>query len=315
MGSGHNHPPHSHLDSQRNLLIAFVMNLVLAGVEFAGGLWVGSVAVLSNALHDAGDAMSLGVGYYLQRRSERGPSENFSYGMRRLSLLSAFISGIVICGGAVIIIYESIEKISNPGEMNPGGMLILAIGGIAINGFAAWKLGHGHSHNEKMMSWHLIEDMLGWVAVVVGAICIYVFQIKWMDAALGIAISCFVSFNVLRQLVKTSALFLQGNPDPPRLREFREAILKLPEVLSLHDLHFWSLDGAHHVLSMHVVTSLPLEQSFTLKNRIREQSYRLGEVHLTIEVESPDDPCHDNCDDGTSKKHHHDHSGCGGHHQ
>jgi len=314
MGSGHNHPPHTHFDSQRNLLIAFIMNLILAAIEFAGGLWVGSVAVLSNALHDFGDAISLGVGYFLQRRSERGPSEKFSYGMRRLSLLSAFISGLVICGGAVIIIIESLEKFSNPGEPHPGGMLMLAIGGIAINGFAAWKLGHGHSHNEKMMSWHLIEDMLGWVAVVIGALCIYAFDIKWMDAVLGIAISIFVSFNVLRQLLKTCALFLQGNPDPLKLREFRDAILKIPEVLSLHDLHFWSLDGEHHVLSMHVVTSLPLTQSFALKNRIREQSFHLGEVHLTIEVESPDDKCIDNCDDG-EVEHHHDHTGCGGNHK
>lgn len=306
MGSGHNHPPHTHFDSQRNLLIAFVMNLFLAAIEFAGGLWVGSMAVLSNAIHDAGDAMSLGLGYFLQRRSERGPSEQFSYGMRRLSLLSAFISGLVICGGAIIIIMESVERFSHPSEVNAGGMLVLAIGGIVINGFAAWKLGHGHSHNEKMMSWHLIEDVMGWAAVLIGAACIHFFQIKWMDAALGVAISLFVSFNVLRQLVKTSALFLQGNPDPLKLREFREAISNLPEVIGLHDLHFWSLDGEHHVLSMHVVTSLPLTQSFVLKNQIREQSYRLGEVHLTIEVESPNDPCADNCDN-PGDVHHHGH--------
>src|SRR5262245_13938556 len=113
MGSGHNHPPHSHLDSQRNLLIAFFMNMGFAAVEFAGGLYVGSIAVLSNALHDAGDALSLGLGYFLQRRSEEGPSEKFSYGLRRLSLLSAFISGMVIICGALFIVYESFLKIMN----------------------------------------------------------------------------------------------------------------------------------------------------------------------------------------------------------
>src|SRR5258708_2304478 len=121
MGSGHNHPPHTHLDSQRNLAIAFVLNLLFAALEFVGGLYVGSVSVLSNALHDAGDALSIGLGLFLQRRSERGPSEKFSYGLRRLSLLSAFISGCVICGGAIFIAIQSLSKITSPGEPQAGG--------------------------------------------------------------------------------------------------------------------------------------------------------------------------------------------------
>lgn len=305
MGSGHNHPPHSHLDSQRNLLIAFFLNLLFAAIEFAGGLWAGSVAVLSNALHDAGDALSIGIGYFLQRQSESGPSERFSYGLRRLSLLSAFISGIVICGGGLIIAYEAWARLSNPGEPRAQAMVILALGGIAVNGLAAWKLGHGHTQNEKVLSWHLIEDMLGWVAVLFGAAGIYFFQWKWLDAVLGIAISIFVSFNVARQMYKTATLFLQGNPDPNSLREFREVVSTIPEVIGLHDLHFWSLDGAHHVLSMHVVTSLPLTRSFELKDRIRKESFRLGECHLTIEVESPEDHCDDNCDDPHTHEHKH----------
>jgi cobalt-zinc-cadmium efflux system protein len=307
MGSGHNHPPHSHAHAHNNLLLAFMMNLTFAIVELFGGLWIGSIAILSNALHDAGDAMSLGLGYFLQRRSEEGPSEQFSYGMRRLSLLSAFISGLVICGGGVFIVYESLQKLMNPGEPKALGMLIFAVVGIAINGFAAWRLGHGETHNEKVLSWHLIEDTLGWVAVLIGAICIMLFDWRWVDAALGIAISIFVSFNVIRQLLHTAALFLQGNPDPGKLREFRETVMKFEDVMSLHDLHFWSLDGAHHVLSMHVVTSLPLTQSSALKLRIRKESYRLGECHLTIEVEAPNDHCHDNCDDEHDHDHHHGH--------
>ena len=297
MGSGLNHPPHTHLDSQQNLAIAFFLNLIFAALEFVGGLWVGSVAVLSNALHDAGDALSIGVGFFLQRQSETGPSENFSYGLRRLSLMSAFISGLVICGGAIFIAIEAFGRIAHPGEPRAGGMLLLSVVGIAVNGVAAWRLGHGDTHNEKVLSWHLIEDMLGWVAVLLGGICIYLFDWRWMDAVLGVAISIFVTFNVIRQLKKTAVLFLQGNPDPRSLRDFREAVGKFPEVVEMHDLHFWSLDGAHHVLSMHVVTSLPLTQSFELKNRIRNESHRLGECHLTIEVESPQDDCNDNCDD------------------
>ena len=150
-GSGLNHPHHTHLDSQRNLALAFVFNLTFAIIEFFGGLWAGSVSVLSNALHDAGDALSLGLGYFLQRRSEDGPSEKFSYGLRRLSFLSAIISGVVICAGALFVAYEAFDRIWHPGEPRASGMLLLAVMGIAVNGLAAWKLGHGHTHNEKVL--------------------------------------------------------------------------------------------------------------------------------------------------------------------
>ncbi len=139
--------------------------------------------------------------------------------------------------------------------------------------------------------------MLGWVAVLLGSVCIYFFGWSWLDAALAIAISVFVVYNVARQPLRRQLFFLQGNPDPQKLRDFRDCILKFPEVLNLHDLHFWSLDGSHHVLSMHVVTSLSLTESFKLKGKIRSESHRLGECHLTIEVESPVDHCNDSCDE------------------
>jgi cobalt-zinc-cadmium efflux system protein len=305
MGSGHNHPPHSHLDSEKNLAFAFVLNLAFAILEFFGGLYVGSVSVLSNALHDAGDAMSIGVGLFLQRKSEKGPTEKFSYGLRRLSLLSAAISGIVICAGAAFIVFESISKLSNPGEPQAKGMMILAIVGISMNAFAAWRLGHGSTHNEKILTWHLIEDMMGWAAVFIGGVCILLFDLRWIDAALAIGISCFVIYNVAKHLKQTISLFLQGNPDPESLRVFRDTILKIDNVVNLHDLHFWSLDGAHHVLSMHVVTSLPMPRAHELKNAIRAESHRLGECHLTIEVEAINEHCHDNCDELPNKHEHH----------
>lgn len=297
MGSGHNHPPHTHLDSQKNLAIAFALNFAFAVMEIVGGLYAGSVSVISNGLHDAGDALSLGIGLVLQRRSERGPSENFSYGLRRLSLASAFISGIMICGGAIYIAIESLEKLRTPGDPHAGWMLILSIIGISMNAFAAWRLSHGSTHNEKMLSWHLLEDMMSWGAILAGGLFIMFLGWTWVDPLLAIAISAFVIYNVAKNLFKTIALFLQGNPDPQSLRNFREAILKIPSVKELHDLHFWSLDGAHHVLSMHVVTSLPMQQAHEVKKQIRRESHLLGECHLTIEVESPDEHCHDNCDD------------------
>src|SRR5690606_31788897 len=195
----------------------------------------------------------LGVGYFLQRKSSEGPSENYSYGKRRLSLLSAFVSGVVISVGATYILIEAVMGFNEPRDPHGLGMMGLAVFGIAMNGFAAWKLGHGHTHNEKILTWHLFEDVLSWVAVLIGSVLIYFFKWVWMDPLLAIGISLFVLFNVIRHLAATVNLFLQGNPNPEGLRAFRAQVDQMPEVVEIHDVHFWSLDGVRHILSLHAV--------------------------------------------------------------
>jgi len=250
---------------------------------------------MSDALHDFGDAISLGVGYFLQRKSAQGPSESYSYGLRRLSLLSAFLTGIVISLGALYIVIESLMSFREVHEPHGFGMMILAVFGMAVNGFAAWKLGHGHTHNEKMMQWHLIEDILGWVAVFVGSLGIQYFKWNWLDPVLALAISVFVLYNVARRLWETIALFLQGNPNPEALRQFRDSVEQLESVEETHDVHFWSLDGVRHVLSLHVVTT-DMSRSAQIKEDVRKLSRVLGDSHLTIEIESSAEHCADDCE-------------------
>ncbi len=296
-GSGPHHHHHHHTpdNASRNIGLAFWLNISFALIELIGGLLTQSLAILSDALHDFGDALSLGLGWFLQRKSAQGPSENFSYGLRRLSLLSAFISATVISAGAVYIVFESVLRFNDPREPNGLGMMGLAFFGIAMNGFAAWKLGHGHTQNEKVMKWHLIEDVLGWVAVLVGSIFIYLFQWNFLDPLLAIGISVFVFYNVIRHLFETTNLFLQGNPNPEGLRAFRSQVDQLSNVEEIHDVHFWSLDGVRHILSLHAVlkdTALAEE----VKERIRILSKLLGDCHVTIEIESVDEHCHNDCE-------------------
>ncbi len=300
-GHDHNHHHgHSHeIDhSSRNIGFAFWVNLSFAVIELVGGLWTQSFAILSDALHDFGDALSLGAGYFMQRKSTTGPSENYSYGLRRLSLFSAFFSGLVICSGAVFIIFESISKINEPREPNGLGMMGLSIFGILVNGLAAHKLHHGHTMNEKMLKWHMIEDLLGWIAVFIGSIFIWAFHWNWLDPLMGAAIGLFVMYNVIRGLGNTVSLFMQGNPDPVALREFREKVEKISDVREVHDVHFWSLDGRRHILSLHAVLN-DLKNQEEIKSKIRDYSHALGDCHVTIELESPGEHCHDDCEHPT----------------
>ncbi|NJL25403.1 MAG: cation transporter [Calothrix sp. SM1_5_4] len=179
----HHHHHHTPDGATRNIGVAFWLNLSFALVELVGGLYTQSLAIISDALHDFGDALSLGIGYILQRKSTQGPSETFSYGLRRLSLLSAFVSGTVISVGAVYIVIESVTSFNETREPHGLGMMVLAIFGIAVNGVAAWRLGRGHTQNERVLKWHLIEDVLGWVAVLIGSILIWLFDWTWLDPA------------------------------------------------------------------------------------------------------------------------------------
>jgi cobalt-zinc-cadmium efflux system protein len=279
----------------RNIGFAFWLNLSFAVIELVGGMYTQSLAVMSDALHDFGDAISLGIGYFLQRKSAEGPSESYSYGLRRLSLLSALLTGIVISGGAVYIVIESVLSFREPRAPHGLGMMVLAIFGMAMNGLAAWRLGHGHTHNEKMMQWHLVEDILGWVAVFIGSLGIQVFGWNWLDPVLAFAISIFVLYNVIRRLGDTLALFLQGSPNPEALRVFRENVEKLAGVDETHDVHFWSLDGVRHVLSLHVVLE-DLDKSAEMKEEVRALAKSLGDCHLTIEIESTREHCAADCE-------------------
>ena len=291
----HHHHHHHHDHAARNIGLAFWLNLSFAAIELVGGLYTQSLAIVSDALHDFGDALSLGLGYVLQVQSNKGPSEHYSYGLRRLSLLSAFITGVVISVGAVYIAVESVRGFGEVRDPNGPGMLLLALLGIAVNGFAAWRMGLGTSQNEKVLRWHLIEDILGWVAVLVGSVMIWAFGWTWLDPLLALGISLFVLFNVLRNLGTTVKLFLQANPDPRGLREFRANARALPNVIDVHDVHFWSLDGVRHILSMHVVLT-EVAHAERDKTLIRELSRALGECHVTIEIEAEDAPCTTDCE-------------------
>ena len=286
---------HNHLHNEENIKVAFFLNLGFALAEIIGGIFTNSMAILADALHDFGDSLSLAFSWRMERLSNKKGDQRYSYGYKRFSLLSALISAIVLMVGSVFVISESIQRLSNPQPSNAKGMLVFALVGIAINGYAALRTSRGRNLNSKVISWHMLEDVLGWAAVLVVSIVLLIQKepILVLDPLLSLAVTAIVLFNVIKNLKKTLTLFLQGVPDSVNVGEIEEEIQKMEMVSGIHHTHVWSLDGEQHVLTTHVILGegAKKEQIRAIKSKIKELSERHGLAHTTVEFEYLEDDC------------------------
>lgn len=289
----HQHPTHH--DATRNITLAFFLNLVFSAIEFAGGLLTNSVAILSDAVHDLGDSVSLGVAWYLQRVSDRGRDRRFSYGYKRFSLLSAVVISVVLIVGSFFVIRESIGRLFEPREPNAAGMLVMAVFGIVVNGIAALRLAKGKSISERAVFLHMMEDVLGWVAVLVVSVVMMFVHAPVLDPILSIAISVWVLGNVYKNIRTTFKVLLQATPDGIDLEGFEREVLGVRGVESVHDVHVWSLDGQAAILTMHVVigASLDTDSETAIKRQVHEIARKHRIAHSTLELERANEPCLD----------------------
>jgi cobalt-zinc-cadmium efflux system protein len=253
--SGHGHHSHgghshgSHGASSANITFAFFLNFGFSIIELVGGLWIGSLAVIANAVHDFGDSVSLATAWFLERLANRSRDNKFNFGYRRFSLLSALVSGVVITTGSVIIAFQAIERFFEPHVPTSSAMMFLAIIGLAANSLAAWRMSHGPTQNEKVLTWHLFTDVAGWAIVLLGALVIQYTGWSWIDPALALGLAVFVSFNVFRYLKETAYLFLQGRPANFDEELFVSEAMAVNGVEKVDHLAIWSLDGESSVLS------------------------------------------------------------------
>ena len=206
------HHHHEHTHSTGNIRLAFFLNFFFAIIELVGGVLTNSVAILSDALHDFGDSVSLGIAWYLQKLSTKGRDRYYSYGYKRFSLLGAVFISVILLVGSVFVIKESVERIMDPQEPNAKGMFLLAIFGVLINGAAVLRLKKGSSLNERAVSLHMLEDVLGWIAVLIVSIVMMFVDLPVLDPLLSIGISLWILSNIYKNLKDTFRIFLQQVP-------------------------------------------------------------------------------------------------------
>jgi len=290
----HNHNSQNHpQEDVKNIKVAFFLNVGFTLLEIAGGFFTNSIAILSDAVHDLGDSLSLGLAWYFQKRARKGSDKFYSYGYKRFALLGAIINSIVLVVGSVFILTAAIPRLFNPQHSNAEGMFFLAIAGVLVNGAAVLRLRKGNSINEKVVSLHMLEDVLGWAAILVGSVVMYFFDVPIIDPIMSVGIALFVLYNVYKNVSQSLHIILQGIPDEVDITDISDHLNLSAEIENIHDLHIWSIDGNYNVLTVHVVLNkiLPMEKLAEMKAEIRASLEVKGIQHATIEFETADERC------------------------
>lgn len=298
------------MKTERNILIAFILNLSFSVFEFIGGALTGSVAIISDAIHDIGDAASIGLSYVLERKSRRKPDDTYTYGYVRYSVLGSVITTVILLFGSVMVIYNAIKRLFVPVEINYNGMIVFAVVGAALNLIAAYVTRDGKSMNQKAVNLHMLEDVLGWIVVLIGAIVMRFTDIAIIDPIMSIGVALFILVNTLKNLKEVLELFLEKIPHGISVEGIREHICEIEGVLDVHHIHVRSIDGQSNSATMHIVTD---GDTHSIKHLVREELAEHGIAHATLELERSDEDCHDKCcnikrkENGHHHHHHHHH--------
>ena len=271
---------------EERVRLAALLNFGFTLLELVGGLLTNSLALLADALHDLGDSIALFISWLAERKARKPADTRHTYGFYRLSLLSSIFAALVLIAGSLFILSEAIPRLFEPEPVLAEGVLALAVLGVVINGYGYVRLREGMSQNEKVLSWHLLEDALGWVALLVGSAAMTVWKLYIIDPLLTVGFTMLVLVGVVRNLGEVYDILLEGVPPHIDVEKVREVILSVEGVREVHDLHIWSLEGETDLLTAHIV----LEEGYEgkreeVRRKIKERLRELHIEHVTVEIE------------------------------
>ena len=290
---------------EKNILIAFLLNIAFSIIEFIGGAITNSVAIMSDAVHDLGDASSIGLSYLLERKSKKRPNDKYTYGYLRYSVLGAFITTMILFIGSLLVIYHAVLRIMNPVEINNNGMILFAIFGVIINILAAYVTRDSDSINEKSVNLHILEDVLGWIVVLIGSVVIKFTSITIIDPIMSIGVAIFILYNAFINLKEIIEIFLVKMPDNIDINHLKEHISEIKEVKDIHHIHIWTMDGISNYATIHVKVE---KYDSKVKEEIKEIFEEHNINHSTIEFELEKEACkEDECKIHYEEHHTHHH--------
>lgn len=291
----------------KKMIWAFFLNLFFSVVELIGSFVTGSVAIASDALHDFADAITIGISCFLEKKSNRQPDETYTYGYRRYSVLAGLFGSLVLLVGSAVVIYHAVGRIVNPQPIHYNKMIFFGIFGIICNGVAAYITHGGESVNQKAVNLHMIEDVLGWVAVLLGAVLMKFTHIWIIDPLLSVGVAVFIIVNAGRNLKNSLEILLEKSPVGISASRVKDLLLTTDGVIDVHHIHLWSMDGITNYATLHLVTN---EHPDSIKKQVKAILSQKGISHVTLELETSDEHCHERiCVTAPPKScnHHHHH--------
>lgn len=279
------------MKTEKNILIAFILNISFSIFELIGGFFTNSIAIFSDAIHDLGDALSIGISFVLEKKSKKKPDEKYTYGYARYSILGAFITTMVLTIGSVFVILGGINRIITPEKINYDGMIIFAIFGVIVNFLAAYFTKEGDSINQKAVNLHMLEDVMGWIIVLIGSILMKYTNISIIDSIMSIGVAIYILINAFKNFKEILDLFLEKLPKNISIEEVKKHLNNIKDVIGVHHIHIWSIDGNTNYATLHIVTES--KDICELKGKIKDELKNLGISHTTIEIEGKDDKCNE----------------------
>lgn len=287
--SEHVHYSHHHMHgTEKNILIAFLLNAGFSIFEFIGGVITGSIAITSDAVHDLGDALSIGIAYGLERKSKKGPDAKHTYGYARYSLVGSIITTAILLIGSTFVIYEAIQRIINPTGVDYDGMIIFAIIGLIVNGIASYVTREGDSLNQKSVNLHMLEDVLGWAVVLIGSIVMKFTGIAVIDPILSLGVAIFILIEATKNLREIVKIFLEITPKDINLEKIKTDIKCIKGVIDIHHIHVRSIDGEENYATLHVVVQ---KYDKKIKSEVKEILKGHNISHTVIEIEEASEKC------------------------
>ncbi len=290
MAHSHNHH-HNHKETQgRHLLLSIFLNILITVSQIIGGFISGSLSLLSDALHNLSDVVSLIISYTANLLSQKKASTNKTFGYKRAEIIAAFVNSASLIVVAVILIKEAVERFMEPQVIGTSIVIWMSLLGIAANGFSVLLLRSHSGSNMNLRSayLHLFSDMLASVAVLLGGVLMYYLELYWIDPLLTVLIALYLvymGYDLLRSSTRVLMLF---TPDSIKVQEIVESIAALEPIKNVHHVHIWQLNEDEVHLEAHIdfIRNISLSEFDEILNQIEEKVYHeFGINHVNIQPE------------------------------
>ena len=292
----HNHSHNQDVNLGNAFKIGISINIIFIIVEAAYGFFSNSMALVADAGHNLSDVLALVFSWVAVILSKRKPTLKFTYGLRRSTILIALLNTILLLAAVAFIVWETVERLGKPVEINSNSVIVVAAIGIAVNGFTAWLFMKGKKHDLNIRSAfvHFVADALVSFGVVVAGIIMAFTGIVWIDSLVSFAIIAVILYSSYHLLIDSVNLALDAVPENVNIEAVSNYLKNLPEVNNIHDLHIWALSTTDAALTVHLATNTQTDVSFitTIQHQLHEQ---FDIEHATIQIEYGSEVCETNC--------------------